>query len=232
MITIKAPDIKEAQALLEANAKQVPFALALTLTRMAQLVKKGEYKVMAKRFDRPTKSTLNSLFTRPASKTKLQSVVGVKDSGSGVSAEKYLQASVYGSSRRRKRFEKALIRKGVMRPDQYAMPNKAYLDQNGNIKGAFAKRLLKAVDPNKSAAPDGKKTRASRWFVGEVDGEEGIWERKRFGKDYGVRPVFVFTSSPNYRVLVPFFKIADNIIKANYERELINAVEEAMSTAR
>ena len=52
MITIKAPGIKEAQAKLEQHAKQVPFALALTLTSLAKRVQKGEYDVMRKRFDR------------------------------------------------------------------------------------------------------------------------------------------------------------------------------------
>lgn len=231
MITIRTPGFKEAQDKLEANAKQVPFALALTLTTLAKMVEKGEYKVMAKRFDRPTKATLNSIFVRPANKTKLQATVGLKDQGAGVPAEKYLKASVYGSTRKPKRFEKALIAKGLMKPGQYAMPNKAYLDQNGNIKGSFARRVLKAVDPNK-AAPVGKKTRASKYFAGEVDGEAGIWERKRFGKDYGVRPVFIFTSAPSYRVRVPFFKIAENIVKANFDREFADAFEKATLTAR
>lgn len=233
MITIKAPDAKLAQEQLDKFAKQIPFATAVTLTNLAKLVQAGEYKVMARRFDRPTRTTMDSIFVRPANKTKLQAVVGLKDQGAGIAANKYLQSAVYGTYRKPKRFEKALMAKGVLKPGQYAVPNKDFLDHNGNVKGSLARRLLKAVDPNKASAPAGKRTRASKYFAGEVDGQDGIWERKRFGKDYGVRPVFIFTdAAPRYSVRVPFFKIAENIIKANFDKEFEKAFERAVSTAR
>ena len=233
MITIKAPDAKLAQEQLDKFAKQIPFATAQTLTALAKLVRKGEYEVMEKRFDRPTQATLNSIFIKGANKTKLQALVGIKDTGAGVAASKYLRSAVYGTYRKPKRFEKALMAKGLLKPGQYAMPNKAYLDANGNIKGGFARRVLKAVDPNKPKPPEGKRARASKWFAGEVDGEAGIWERKRFGKDYGVRPVFIFTdSAPRYSVRLPFFKIAENIVKANFDKEFAYAFNQAVATAK
>ena len=243
MITIKAPDIKEAKALLEKNAKQVPFAMALTLTRMAQLVKKGELDVMQKRFDRPTKTTLNSVFIRPATKAKLESRVWLKDTFStGIPADKYLQPAVYGGKRSHKRFEKALIARGLMAPNQYAIPNKAFMDQYGNIKGQLALKILSGlgaaetfsgVQANATQSKRSrKKGNAERFFAGDVDGDAGVWERKKIGREVGVRPVFIFTSTPYYKVRVPFFKIADNIIKANYEREFVKAIERALSTAR
>lgn len=232
MITIKAPDAKIAQDQLEKFAKQIPFATALTLTNLAKRVEKGEYEVMAKRFDRPTRTTMKSIFVRPASRSRLQAVVGLKDQGAGVAANKYLRSAVYGTNRKPKRFEKALMAKGVLKPGQYAIPNKEFLDHNGNVKGSLARRVIKAVDPNKTA-PAGKRTRASKYFAGEVDGQDGIWERKRFGKDYGVRPVFIFTdAAPRYSVRVPFFKIANNIVKANFDREFAKAFEQAVATAR
>lgn len=232
MITIKVPDAKVAQDQLEQYAKQVPFATALTLTNLAKRVEKGEYKVMAQRFDRPTRTTMNSIFVRPANRSKLQAVVGLKDQGAGVAADKYLRSAVYGAIRKPKRFEKALMAKGVLKPGQYAIPNKDFLDHNGNVKGSLARRIIKAVDPNRTA-PAGKRTRASKYFAGEVDGQDGIWERRRFGKDYGVRPVFIFSdAAPRYSVRVPFFKIADNIIKSNFDKEFQAAFERAIATAR
>ena len=53
------------------------------------------------------------------------------------------------------------------------------------------------------------------------------------GSSTGVRPVFLFTdSAPKYKVIVPFFKIADNIIKANYSKEFSKALDRAIATAR
>lgn len=244
MITIKAPDARLAQEQLDKFAKQIPFATALTLTNVAKLVQKGEVSVMEKRFDRPTKTTLNSVFVKPALKNRLQAKVWLKDTfGSGIPADKYLQAQVYGGTRSRKRFEKALIRRGLMRPDQYAMPNKAFFDQYGNIKGQLAMKILSGLGAAESTAGSQhnatkskrsrRKGNADRYFVGEVDGEAGVWERKKIGREIGVRPVFIFTeAAPRYRVRVPFFKIADNIIKANFDKEFEKAFEKAVSTAR
>lgn len=244
MITIRTPDVKVAQEQLEKFAKQVPFATALTLTNLAKRVQKGEVAVMEKRFDRPTRTTLNSVFIKPAAKSRLQAKVWLKDAfGASIPADKYLQAQVYGGTRSRKRFEKALIRRGLMRPDQYAMPNSAFFDQHGNIKGQLAMKILSGLGAAESTAGSQhnatnskrsrKKGNAWRYFVGEVDGETGLWERKKIGREVGVRPVFIFTdAAPRYRVRVPFFKIADNIVKAHIDAEFAKAFEQAVATAR
>ncbi|MEF9672525.1 hypothetical protein QNM99_10280 [Pseudomonas sp. PCH446] len=48
-----------------------------------------------------------------------------------------------------------------------------------------------------------------------------------------VRPVFVFSSSaPRYRTIFPFFKIAENIVKANYPAVFADAFAQALATAK
>lgn len=244
MITVTAKGLDTAALMLKGVERQIPFATALALTKTAQLVKKGILEVMEKRLDNPTKTTLNSLFIAPAKPKKLQAKVWLKDTfNAGIPADRYMQAVVYGGVRRRKRFEMALLARGLMSPNQYAIPQKPFLDQNGNIKGQLAIRILSGLGAAETVSGysanatnsrrSRKKGNAGRYFVGDVDGSQGVWERKRIGSSTGVRPVFLFTdSAPKYKVIVPFFKVADNIIKANYSKEFSKALDRAIATAR
>lgn len=244
MITVTTKGLDTAALMLKGVERQIPFATALALTKTAQLVKKGVLDVMEKRLDNPTKTTMNSLFVRPAKPKKLEAKVWLKDTfNAGIPADRYLQSVVYGGTRRRKRFEMALLARGLMSPSQYAIPQKPFLDQHGNIKGQLAIRILSGLGAAETVSGysanatnsrrSRKKGNAGRYFVGDVDGSQGVWERKRIGSSTGVRPVFLFTdSAPKYKVIVPFFKIADNIIKANYSKEFSKALDRAIATAR
>ena len=71
----------------ELEHKQLPFALMLTATRLAQRVKKGELKVMKDRLDRPTPTTLNSLFVKAATRSKAAEVYFKDSWASGIPAD-------------------------------------------------------------------------------------------------------------------------------------------------
>ncbi|WP_219924668.1 hypothetical protein [Halomonas sp. ND22Bw] len=48
-----------------------------------------------------------------------------------------------------------------------------------------------------------------------------------------MKPIFLFTRDElGYRTRLPMTKIAENIARANYDRELSRAIEEAIATAR
>ena len=241
MIKIDAKGIDAMGAQLDEVARQLPFALALAATRTAQLVKAGELAAIRKRLDRPTRTTMNSLYVQPATKAKPEARVWFKDTwGSGVPADNYMQAAVYGGARGHKRFDKALIARGLMGHNQYAIPSPDIVDAFGNVKGQLARKILSGLGTGKTASrsqANGQRSRmkgnAERYFVGEVEGTRGVWERKRMALGDAVRPVFVFVDgAPRYRVRVPFFKIAENIVKANYQREFGSALERAIATAR
>lgn len=230
-----------ARRLGDVATQQIPFATALALTAIAKRVKAGELDVMAKRIDRPTKFTMNSLYVKAARKTDLKARVWFKDYASkGTPASKYMQSSVLGGARKHKRFEKALIAKGIMLPDQYAVPGDgAVLDGYGNVPRAMYVKLLSGLrafgeqgyDANATGSARSKrKGNAQKYFAAEIDGTRGIWERDKHTG--GVKPLFVFTDAPQYRVQLPFFKIAENIHKAHYEREFTVALEHAIRTAR
>ena len=233
-----------ARAISDVAEKQIPFATANALTAIARRVKAGQIAVMKSRLDRPTPFTLNGVFVAAARKNKLQARVWFKDYASkGTPAAKYMQPAVYGGAGRHKRFDRALISRGLMGNDQHAVPaSGAPLDSYGNVPRALYVKILSGLrafgeqgyDANATGSTRSRrKGNAQRYFVATIDGTPGIWERVRSGFGDGVKPLFVFTSgAPRYRVRVPFFKIAENVHKANYEREFTYALNEAIRTAK
>lgn len=230
-------------ALQELEKKHLPFVLALTATRLAQRIKKGELEVMKQRLDRPTPTTLNSLFVKMATKSKAAEVYFKDSWASGVPADTYLQQAVGGGVRPHKRFEKALIARGIMRSGQYALPTSPFLNQYGNVSRGTMTKILSGLGAAETAtgyqanatnsARSKRKGNARRYFSGQVDGVYGVWERKAMAHGDGVRPVFVFAdSAPHYRTIFPFFKIAQNIVKANYAAEFGAAFAQATASAK
>lgn len=229
-------------AFLELEQKHLPFVLALTATQLAQRVKKGTIAVMKQRLDRPTPTTLNSLFMKYAVKNGQPAKVYFKDSWtSGIPADTYLQQAVGGGQRPHKRFEKALIASGLMKSSQYALPHASLLNQYGNVSRGTMTKILSGLgaaeqrggyQANASKSKRSKrKGNAKRFFSGPVDGAGGIWER--MDKGDSVWPVFLFSDgAPVYRTIFPFFKIAENIVKANYSAEFAAAFAQATATAR
>lgn len=225
------------------QGKQIPFAMMLTQTRLAQRVKAGELDVMGQRLDRPTPTTMKSLFMRPATK-KAGARVWFKDQWTtGIPADAYLQQQVMGGQRSHKRFEKSLIAQGLMKSGQFAVPNTNLLNQYGNVSRGLMTRILSGLGAAESgrghqanatgSKRSQKKGNAKRYFTGTVDGAAGVWERMESAFGDAVRPVFVFTGgAPGYRVRVPFFKIAENIVKAHYRAEAAKALTDAVASAR
>lgn len=227
----------------ELEKKHIPFVMARTATLLAQRVKKGAITVMQKRLDRPTPTTLNSLFVKMATKARAAEVYFKDSWASGIPADTYLQQAVSGGLRPHKRFEKSLIARGIMRSGQYAVPTTAFMNQYGNVSRGTMLKILSGLGAAEStrgyqanasgSARSRRKGNAHRFFSGDVDGTQGVWERKSMGMGDAVRPVFIFSdSSPKYRTIFPFFKIGQNIVNANYQADAATAWAEAMASAR
>lgn len=246
MINIEArPDIESlSRAMRLIGERQLPFAMLLTATKLAQRVKRGELDVMAQRLDRPTPTTMKSLYVKAATKSKPEARTFFKDAWtSGIPADTYLQQAVKGGARRHKRFEKALISKGLMSASQYAIPAPSVTNQFGNVSRGVMMKILSALSAAETSsgftanasdsARSKRKGNAQRYFAGEIDGTQGIWERKKMAFGDAVRPIFIYSDAePQYRTMIPFFQIADNIVKANYMAEFQSAMDHVMATAR
>lgn len=234
---------KVSQALIELEQRHLPFVAALTATRLAQRVKAGTLDVMKRRLDRPTPATMNSLFVKMATKGRPARVYFKDSWASGIPADAYLQQAVMGGERPHKRFERALISRGIMGNGQFAIPNPNILNQYGNVSRGTITRLLSALGAAESMSGyqanatgskrSKRKGNARIFFSGKVDGQAGVWERQESAFGDAVRPVFVFSSStPRYRTIFPFFTIAENIVKAHHGAEFAKAFDEATRTAR
>lgn len=233
-----------AREISDIQRKQIPFALALAQTRVAtKHIKPGIAKVMAQRLDRPTPTTMRSLYAKAATKSR-PAQVWFKDSWTtGIPADKYLQQAVQGGPRPHKRFERSLIAQGLMESGQYAVPNPGLLNQYGNVSRGVMTRILSGLGAAEGGrgyqanASDSKRSKrkgnAERYFAGTVGDESGVWERKASAFGDGVKPVFLYTDgAPQYRVIFPFFTIGENIARAHGQAELANALREAILTAK
>lgn len=217
--------------------RQLPFAIALTLTRVAQAVRAAEVAEMNRVFDRPTPFTLRSLYLTAASKRDAspRAEVYFKDlrvTGPG----HYLEPQVYGGTRPAKRFEQRLRAAGVIASDEFLVPGERVpKDKYGNPKpGQIVKMLadLRALNPgdNTKNATAG----VNRWFVG-VPGQRrttigtarGIYRRTPYGLD----PWFLITKAPNYKPIFQFFEVAQRVAQAHTKSEFAKALAEALATS-
>lgn len=233
-----------AREISDIQRKQIPFALVLAQTRLAtNRIKPGILKVMGQRLDRPTPTTMRSLFAQVATKTR-PAKVWFKDSWTtGIPADAYLQQAVQGGPRPHKRFEKSLIAQGLMKSGQYAVPNSSYLNQYGNVARGTMTRILSGLGAAESgrgyqanatgSQRSKRKGNAERYFVGTIGDDSGVWERKASAFGEGVKPVFLYTDgAPQYRVVFPFYKIGENIGKAHAQAELANALRDSILSAK
>jgi hypothetical protein len=141
-------DLREVtQHLTRLEREQIPFATALTLTRMAQGAQQATAKQMEAKLQMPTRYTTSSMFIRPATKAKLESMVFLKDAAllqkSGKSPAQVLGHLFSGGTREFKQFEKALYRAGYLPSGMAAIPGEgAPRDVHGNIPARFIVQLL------------------------------------------------------------------------------------------
>lgn len=226
----------------EVQRRQLPFATAMGLNAVAEKIRLGELAVMRQRFDRPTQYTLNSLFIRRASKSKLAAEVNIKDSAyKAAPAANWLNSEIVGGDRRQKRSERALSQVGMGR---YWTPGPgAVLDGYGNVSRGFIVKMLSALRAfgeqgymaNRSKSKRSqRKARNFDIFVGAPDGEPaGVWQRVAMGHGSALKPLmWIHNEAPAYRVRFPFEKIAANIYRAHAPTEFEKALREALATAK
>lgn len=232
------------RALRQVGERQLPFVMAMAATRTAQKVRENILTVASSRFDRPTPTTLKSLYLKAATRQSQQARVWFKDEfGSGIPADRYLGPQVSGGTRRPKRMEAALRKRGLIEQNEWLTPTAAFQDQYGNIRGSLAIRILSGLGAAETVsgvtanASGSKRSRrkgnARRFFIAQINNDKAIWERKDTAFGEGIRPVAIITQQvPRYRVRLPFFQIAENTVKANYQRFFSEAIQRALDTAR
>jgi hypothetical protein len=146
-------------------ARQVPFALARTLTKTGQDVKAGQENEIRRVFDRPTRYTQKAVFLRPARKTKLEAEVWLKW---GSRPDHYLMPQIEGGRRPLKRFESRMVKTGLLKAGERLVPTGlAPVDAHGNISRSNIVRILSqlktaVVQGDTSNASDSRRSRSKR----------------------------------------------------------------------
>lgn len=233
MITIDASKaVAELTASMGRLARQhVPVAAAKALTDTAIGIQGREIMEMRDVFSRPTPWTLGSTYVKPATRSKLESAVGLKDfAGKGIPATKFLRAQISGGERRIKRFEKALRSSGHIPMDFlgsgfFAVPGPgAEYDPYGNIKPSQIVQILSyfrafpeagyrsnMTDKRRRQLAKGTKSRRGfEYFIGKAGGRGvlAVWQRMRFVGGSAVRPVLFLVRGARYEKRFDFEYVA------------------------
>lgn len=233
------PQIEKMRAQMSRlEREQLPFATAVALTKTAKFVEAELRKEMGRVFDRPTRYTLNSLRTKPATKRSLFAEVKVKDESFKAAAPiKWLSPQIYGGPRGAKRSEDLLRQRGILLPGYFVVPGAgARLDSAGNISRGQMQQILSALgaqfDVYQRTSRGQKRNKATRQiFAIRNPGERlppGVYQRVRAG----VRPLLIFVRQPRYRKRLRFFEIADAVGRSRFRLEFALAMRRALATAR
>ncbi len=217
------------QGLDDVGRKQIPFALALALTRTAQEAQKQQEFALRQDLDRPVPYTLRSLFVSPAKAKDAvpTAIIGFKDSrGANLAAARYLIANVEGGTKNDKRSEAALRKRGILPSGYQVVPGRgAKLDRYGNQTRREVNRVLKAI------GPDGKGKGTNFFTLPPRFGRPGgVFERISNNKK--LRPVMIFVRNPRYSVRYPFFDINEKVFRSRLQRNFGRSLQQALNTAR
>lgn len=260
MIALKVTGIEALQKRLDkVSAGQLPFAMALALTRTAQDAKDALVNEMRAVFDRPTPYTLSSHYVKAATKRDLSAKVYLKEfAGKGTPAGKFLGPEIMGGHRVLKRFEMALRNKGLLPDGRYVVPGKACpMDAYGNPQRSVIIQVLSYLQAfgeqgykaNITEARKAKLAKGSRrkqgfeYFVSRGPGTfsysgrmqnlpAGIWKRTSFAAGSAVQPIFMFVKSPIYSKRYNFYEVAHRVAKSKFAGHFREAWREALATAK
>jgi len=229
--------------------RQLPFATALTLTRIAKDAKEDLTREIPKRFDRPTPFTQRSVYMKAATKKTQSAEVWLKDFiGKGTPAAKYLAPQIFGGARDLKRFERRLDYAGILPKGRFVMPTRdTPMDRYGNISGPWLNKVLSELGAqgdqyqNTTDASIKRKGRRRGSFSGYTyfrpDGERSgaarlLFERHSFAMGEAKRAVLAFVkTTPRYKVRFPFFDLGNARTIERWDLYFKPALEEAIATS-
>lgn len=237
IITITSNAAQVISGLSAVERQQLPFATALTLTRLGVKVKDKIRAEMPRVFDRPTPWTLNSLMLRKATKQNQEATVWFKDfGGKGIPASTYLPPQVFGGGRSNKRTEEALRRRGFLQPNQQAIPAAgAKLDTYGNMMRSQIVQMLSQTRSLSEMGYTGNAKAGSRTRYFAVPShtsrnlKPGVYYRKT---ERSIIPVMIFTNKQKYTKRLPFYEMSEALVRSQYNAEFGSALAYAISTAK
>lgn len=222
------------------EVRQVPFAMALALTRTAMAGREAGKLHIRRNLRQAKPFTLNGVRFERATKQRLHAEVRVRDEASkGTPPAKYLRALEFGGHRRYKRFERALQYAGVLEPNEFAIPadgGSIDLRGKGNVGGLYT-RILSGLRANPDPLSNTPSLERGRRGVARARSRaryfrrgEFIWERLNRST---VRPVLVIIKrAPSYRKTLRFAETVAATTRHEMPRQWQDAMRQAKATAR
>lgn len=214
--------------------KHLPKAQVAAATRTGAYVFAALRSEMEEVFEDPTDFTLKGLRYRKATTDRPVVSIWLEEfSGKGIAPATYLRPQIQGGTRRHKRFERALIERGLMSPLAFAVPGRqAPLDANGNVPGSFIVRVLSDLkafgEQGYRANRRGKRTgrRKTNYFFVPRPGstlKPGVyWHMPN--KMLGV--VFAFVSRPAYEKKYDFYGVGERAYQRVATRFMTEALQQ------
>lgn len=250
MISIRVrTDLSPALSALIDVERQAPYALARAMTKTGVEVKAAEVALIKGAVDKPTPFTLGAVYLQPATKTRLQARVWLKDTKSG--RDNHMLPLVEGGGRPLKRFEQRLRMTGYMAADERAVPGTAAkLDAYGNMSRGQITQILsqlrtavvqgdfsnaswskRSIAKRSRVAYFGTRVGAARSGVagrGRAEYQQhlprGVWERRQHAWGTSVRPVLLFVKSTSYSKSLDFFGVGERVVRERFPQHLEESV--------
>lgn len=227
------------RGLSDAAREQIPFATAKALTETAKGIQAELKKSILSTFDRPTPWIQRSPIITPATKSNLEATVGINDKGSRATPAAYLKEHFSSGPRSNKPMEKAMRSAGILPAGWLALPSSDGVkkDAYGNVSKATVARILGELRGGGRRQEKGATYRLFIVRPGQADHRTrhlapGIWSVARVGQQSILKPVFFFVAQATYRKVLDLPRIANDIVRKDFDRNFAAAFEQAMRTAR
>lgn len=230
-ISVKAQTDSIKRWLTDEQKKKFPRVLSQTLNSVAFDAKRQNKTEITKVFDNPVPATKNATWVNMATPKKLFATVKIKSKdevGWNVTPSMWLQPQVDGGERVHKSYERALISRGIMNPNQFTVVNSDFRNKSGNITGGRVMKILSQLGAaEKYAGYNANETDASRKRAGS--------KRERYvAINRGGRPVGIFVrkggnlknvisfvnSTPTYDARFDFYGVSMKSYDVNFEKQL------------
>lgn len=237
MSTMKV-DISGATRKFKLVESQVPFAVALALTRTAQDVKVAEQVGMDASFKSVSRYTRNSLKVTRAEKHNLLASISIRGGDTGVGAVRWLRPEIYGGSRAHA-LEALLQPVGLPPSGLYAVPGSAAKKTSGGkidinwVRSLVTDLQAQGVSGNitKSNMRRRKGQGALKYFV--LLRNKGRLLPGIYGKrGLSAFPLIIFVKKPKYTKRFDFYGIARRTVDERFPIQFEAAMKRALATAR